>query len=157
MGPVIFGTQLLLFPRLSNRFSALSLWRCSALVSAVVYPIFSLLPSLAGTGGGGSGSVLLWCVLFTLLLLRFAANVIGYTSMAMLLNKVALPEKRGAIMGVAQTAISLGRATGPAIGGALWSWSLGNKLPAPFDYHYIFLFECVLAILQILSSLKIET
>lgn len=88
MGPVIFGTQLLLFPRLSSRFSALSLWRCSAIVSAVVYPMFSLLPSLAGTGDEAPRGVLLWCVLFSLLLLRFAANVIGYTSMAILVSGI---------------------------------------------------------------------
>lgn len=34
-----------------------------------------------------------------------------------------------------QTAISLGRAFGPALGGTIWSWSLGNGLSAPLDFH----------------------
>lgn len=33
--------------------------------------------------------------------------------------------------------MSLGRAVGPTLGGMLWSWSLGNKLPAPFDFHFL--------------------
>lgn len=36
-----------------------------------------------------------------------------------------------------QTAISLGRAVGPALGGTIWSWSLGNGLHAPLDFHLL--------------------
>ena len=36
-----------------------------------------------------------------------------------------------------QTAMSLGRAVGPALGGTIWSWSLGNGLPAPLDAHFL--------------------
>ena len=36
-----------------------------------------------------------------------------------------------------QTAISLGRAAGPVIGGSIWSWSLQNGYHAPLDSHFL--------------------
>jgi hypothetical protein len=38
---------------------------------------------------------------------------------------------------IGQTAISLGRAAGPAVGGLIWSWSLENGYLAPFDSHFL--------------------
>jgi hypothetical protein len=75
MGPIIFIIQLLLYPYLSNRFSALSLWRISAMASAVVYPLFSLLPRV--TENEDEGKFVLWSFLLLLLMVRFAANVVG--------------------------------------------------------------------------------
>ena len=174
MGPIVLIATLLVYPRLNDKFSPLALWRSSAIVFAIVYMLFSILPviaaSSAGLGEWGQMGVLLFLMGF-----RFAMNVVAYTSMGVLvssearttyaiksqnqqLNQIALPEKRGVLMGSvlfrnqflvqwigslelpfrsAQTAMSLGRAIGPAIGGTVWSWSVANGLPSPFDYHFI--------------------
>ena len=78
MGPVIFIAQLVLFPLLNKRFSAIVLWRASAAVFAAVYPIFSLLPQTSITAQ--------WAALLALLCIRFTANVVAYTSMAVLVR-----------------------------------------------------------------------
>lgn len=185
MGPVILVAQLILFPFLSNRFSALTTWRASAVTFAVVYPVVSLLPQLE-LGGHHMTQTIRWIMLLGLLTVRFVANVVAYTSIAVLvrmalpsllippsqavqisgpltvsqLNQVAPPQNRGAVMGqvlftsnesesfelcvltfsplpisLGQTAISLGRAAGPAVGGSVWSWSLKNGHLAPFGSH----------------------
>jgi len=85
MGPVIFLAQLVLFPLLSKRFSALVLWRASAVVLAIVYPIFSLLPQVS-IGRHGSSRTMQWTFLLTLLTIRFTASVVSYTSMAVLIR-----------------------------------------------------------------------
>ena len=84
MGPVVFIAALLLFPLLYDRCSALTLCRASACLFAVVYPIFSLLPAF--TSSCTLGKVVKWGILFTLLAIRFAANVIGYTSFGILVS-----------------------------------------------------------------------
>lgn len=37
--------------------------------------------------------------------------------------------------GLGQSVGSLARAIGPSLGGFTWSWSLGNGLGAPLDFH----------------------
>lgn len=117
MGPVILIAQLVLFPFLCRYFSALGLWRTSAAFFAVVYPIFSLLPQISESNEGRMRTAQ-WTLLLVLLGIRFATNVVAYTSMAVLvgwgfgsfakamhrsrglqLNQVALPANRGAVMG----------------------------------------------------------
>ena len=36
-----------------------------------------------------------------------------------------------------QSTASLSRAIGPTLGGSIWSWSLGNGQPIPFDHHIL--------------------
>jgi multisubunit Na+/H+ antiporter MnhE subunit len=93
MGPVIFLAQLVLFPFLSNRFSALALWRASAVTFAVVYPIFSLLPQLEVVEQRTIETVR-WIMLLGLLAVRFTANVIAYTSIAVLVRRSPSCSKR---------------------------------------------------------------
>ncbi|KAI9803986.1 MAG: hypothetical protein M1833_000267 [Piccolia ochrophora] len=152
MGPVIFIAQLVGFPFLNARFSTLVLWRVSAGIFVFVYPLFSLLPHVK-VALGSRGTNAQWALLLTLLLVRFTNNVVGYTSISIILNRIATPEKRGATMGLAQSGVSLGRAVGPALGGAMWSWSLGNGLGAPFDSHVLFFLLLALAAAQGVSSI----
>lgn len=92
MGPVILVSQLILFPFLCRHFSALGLWRTSAAFFVVVYPIFSLLPQISESHKGWMRNVQ-WTVLLVLLGVRFAANVVAYTSMAVLVGWILGPTK----------------------------------------------------------------
>ena len=85
MRPVILITQVVLFPLLCRYFSALGLWRTSAAFFAVVYPIFSLLPQLSESHKEGMVTAQ-WTILLVLLGVRFATNVVAYTSMAVLVG-----------------------------------------------------------------------
>lgn len=95
MGPIILVVQLLLYPYLNDHFSSLSLWRASAAAFAIVYPIFSLLPHISEVNHG-TGRILQWAVLLIFLAIRFAANVVGYTSISVLV-KLAPPSRCWAI------------------------------------------------------------
>ena len=94
MGPVIFIAQLLLFPLICGHFSALGLWRTSAALFAVVYPIFSLLPQIGDSHHEGGHRRLQWFVLLMLLGIRFAVNVVAYTSVAILVGCLLNPRRR---------------------------------------------------------------
>ncbi|PWY95192.1 MFS general substrate transporter [Aspergillus sclerotioniger CBS 115572] len=152
MSPVLLLTQFVGYPMLSRHFPPLSLWRWSAFIYIVFYPLFSLLPRLTAPSVDRPA---LWVVLMFIMTGRFAANVVAYTSMAVMLNQMSPPGKKGTTMGMAQTGMSLGRAVGPALGGMVWSWSLSNGLPFPFDSHALFYFLAVLGCLQGISSLWI--
>ena len=93
MGPCILVAQLVLFPHLNNCFSTLTLWRFSAAVLAIAYPLFSLLPHVANSQHG-EGRTGLWICLLILLAVRFTANVVGYTSMAVLVRVASRPQCR---------------------------------------------------------------
>lgn len=79
MGPMVLLAALVVFPLLSRRFSALTLWRASASLFAAVYPIFSLLPSVS-LNHHGQSRVMQSIIVLSLLAIRFATNVVAYTS-----------------------------------------------------------------------------
>ncbi|KAI9375260.1 hypothetical protein BJX61DRAFT_540035 [Aspergillus egyptiacus] len=81
MAPVLLLAQFVGYPMLSRRFSPLSLWRWPAVMFTVLYPLFSLLPNLTSPSVAPS---VLWIALLVLLTGRFVANVVAYTSMAVM-------------------------------------------------------------------------
>lgn len=85
MGPVLIVAALVIFPLLNSQFSVLSLWRASAMILAVAYPLFSCLPNLVSSLPTHEQTAK-WITLFTLLGVRFVANVIAYTSMGVLVS-----------------------------------------------------------------------
>ncbi|KAJ3106700.1 hypothetical protein HDU96_008137 [Phlyctochytrium bullatum] len=53
-------------------------------------------------------------------------------------GNVCPSHSRGAANGVAQSFGALGRMIGPILAGNVFSWSVENGLPAPFDFHLLF-------------------
>ncbi|KAF1818301.1 MFS general substrate transporter [Dissoconium aciculare CBS 342.82] len=144
--PVLFAVQLIGYPILSTRFSYTKLWGLSSILFLFVYlacPFAILLPA---------GSWLQWSSFCGLLAIRISAVVIGYTSLAVLLALAAPPNARGATVSIAQAVVSASRAVGPALAGALWSWGLSNHLPAPLNQNILFLFMCLAAALQVMTT-----
>ena len=86
MGPTIFIVQLVGFPLLNSRFTTLTLWRGSAIMISVLYPLFSLLPHLNPNKDKGAENGTQWVFLILLLWGRFAVIIIGYTSISILVG-----------------------------------------------------------------------
>ena len=83
MGPVLVLAQFVGYPILSRRFSPLSLWQWPTVIFIILYPLFPLLPNLTAPS---VARPVLWAALFTLLTGRFVANVVVYTSMAVMVR-----------------------------------------------------------------------
>ncbi|KAL1588455.1 hypothetical protein WHR41_03127 [Cladosporium halotolerans] len=153
LGPIVLTVQFVGYPMLSQRLTYATLWRISSILFLVVYISFGFVLELPNK------SLLQWSCLYLLLGMRIAAVVIGYTSVAILLTLSAPPNHRGITVSFAQAAISASRAVGPTVAGALWSWGLLNGLKAPFDQNILFVFQCIVATLQLVTSfgLSIES
>ncbi|KAF8242159.1 MFS general substrate transporter [Wilcoxina mikolae CBS 423.85] len=144
MGFVILSTLLFGYTWLNKRISTLSLCRGTALILAVVYPFFPILPTLEKTPKTIS--------LILLLVARFAANSICYTSLNILVNSCVEPKVRGAWNGIAQSVVSLLRTVGPASAGYLWSWGLKSGLGFPLNHYLVYLLISVIAAGQFVVS-----
>ncbi|GIZ45926.1 hypothetical protein CKM354_000907200 [Cercospora kikuchii] len=151
LGPFAIFTQLVCYPWLSKRVSYVSSWRISSVLFLFIYGIFPLLP-----GPESAPAWLEWMCLLFALAIRIAGLVIGYTSIAVLVIDIVPPQQVGMYVGFSQTAMSAGRAIGPALGGMAWSWGLRNNLPAPWDEHCLYLLQMFLACLQFLTSFGLK-
>ncbi|KAF8536172.1 major facilitator superfamily domain-containing protein [Trichophaea hybrida] len=144
MGFVILSTLLFGYTWLNKRISTLSLCRGTALILAIAYPFFPILPTLEKTP--------MMINLIVLLVVRFAANSICYTSLNILVNSCVEPKVRGTWNGIAQSVISLLRTVGPAGAGFLWSWGLKSGLEFPLNHYLVYLLMSVIAAGQFVVS-----
>ena len=48
---------------------------------------------------------------------------------------------------------AVSRAIGPTLGAELFAWSLTNRLPKPFDVHFVFLLMCVVNLIPVAIGL----
>lgn len=74
---------LLGFPQIHKRLASLPLYRGSAVVFLILYPIFSFMPKLAQSA---EKPVLLWIPLIGLIIPRYAAMVIGLASLQIMVR-----------------------------------------------------------------------
>ena len=125
--------SLLGFAPLHRRYGSVRLWRVTAMIFTVIYPVFSALPWIAAKT---DVSVVLWVIMPPLIVTRYASMVISLASVQILFNDLCVPSERAFINGLGQSVGSLARAIGPTLGGMCWSWSVSNGLPAPMDYHF---------------------
>ncbi|KAI0837755.1 major facilitator superfamily domain-containing protein [Hypoxylon sp. FL0890] len=151
-GPAMLSA-LVFFTMLHGKFGSRTLFRATAIIFAMIYPLFSLLPSIRAS----TGPIALWISLVFLIIIRYSGMVVGLASIQILFNDAARPSERAFLNGLAQSAGSFARAVGPTLGGSTWSWSLRNGLSAPLDYHAAFLLLSILGIGQYLSTLGIPT
>ena len=93
MGPIVLVAALSLFPFLNARYSALGLLRTTAVVFAFDYALFSLLPDIVTSpvSSASNGQIAVLCILMGV---RFATNVIAYTSAGVLV-RVPIDVERG--------------------------------------------------------------
>ncbi|KAF9214597.1 hypothetical protein BGZ59_003407 [Podila verticillata] len=158
MGLVQLFLQFVLYPKLERRFSAVWLFRCAQLLYACVYLTFPMIrafltdenePETGGQIPRVRNTVLL------VLVFKYVCSVLSYTSVMVMITNSSPPHLLGTVNGIGQTSASFMRAFGPALGGILWAWSLGNKLSFPFNYFFVFFLMGTIAILGFFHSLSI--
>lgn len=81
-------TALLTFPWLTIKINYLSLYRLTAVIFVVIYPLFSFLPELGNLTDGSQREprILLWACLLILMVVRYAVLAIGLTSLQVLVS-----------------------------------------------------------------------
>ena len=105
----------------------------------LVIPAASLvMPSTKGAMG----------ILSLALTFKSVAGVSTFTSSMVMVNVASPPKQLGAVNGMGQSVAAFVRGVGPAIGGLLWSLSLGTGLP----YHQFMVFAG-LSVASIFASL----
>lgn len=110
--------QFLLFPPLARNLGVLNCLRIAFLVYPVIFfvtPFVSLIPNHTAKQ----------VVMISLLVVRGLAGTFAFpTSTIMLTNSAASLQVLGTINGVATSVSAVGRASGPAIGGGLFTWGV---------------------------------
>lgn len=110
--------QFLLFPPLARNLGVLNCLRIAFLIYPVVFfvtPFVSLIPDHTTKE----------VVMIALLIVRGLAGTFAFpTSTIMLTNSAASLQVLGTINGVATSVSAVGRASGPAIGGGLFTWGV---------------------------------
>ncbi|KAF9085796.1 hypothetical protein BGX29_001770 [Mortierella sp. GBA35] len=158
MGIVQLVMQFVVYPKLERRFSAVWLFRCAQLLYCCVYLAFPLIRAFAvdesDTETGGQITRVRYMVL-TGLVFKYLCSVFSYTSVMVMITNSSPAHLLGTVNGIGQTSASFMRAFGPALGGILWAWSLGNRLDFPFNYFFVFFLMGTIALLGFIHSFSI--
>ena len=162
--PVQISAQVFLFPLLSKRFGYANVYKSGLTLYSMLVLIVPELPRFSAArpepGGGGAdislrsgrADMCSWLCewihspLFApglLFAATQAAAVLSFTSTFVLINNSCPPFERGTANGLGQTYAALGRALGPAVGGALFAWSEASGRRWPFDYHFVWYVDAV--------------
>lgn len=150
-GIAVFYLQLVLYPKWERKYGALACYRWG---QKLIIPFMLLLPFLSSLAnraeantGGRFETCLLWLSLILLLLVKITGQVLAFTSINMITANIA-PSKNdlGSMNGMQQLAMSSTRIIGPLLSGTLWSWSLKQGLPYPFDYHFAWTVGAIFAV-----------
>ncbi|KAJ1566578.1 hypothetical protein HK405_009260 [Cladochytrium tenue] len=152
MGCATLFIQLVVYPTLSRWYSPLALFRTAVTIYPVVYLGFPCISTfVVGAEDDGAGARwLTWPALLANLMSRHFCNVLGFTSVMIMINNSADRNSLGLVNGVGQTSAALVRSIGPALGGTMWAWSLTNGREFPLNYWFVFVFlsgvSCVAAV-----------
>lgn len=131
--------QFLLFPPLARNLGVLNCLRIAFLIYPVIFfvtPFVSLIPDPTAKQA----------VMIGLLVVRGLAGTFAFpTSTIMLTNSAASLKVLGTINGVATSVSAIGRASGPAIGGGLFTWGVKRG--------YIIVPFWVLTVISLIASI----
>ncbi|KAM6584435.1 hypothetical protein CsatB_011437 [Cannabis sativa] len=146
-GIALLVFQMFLYPILENFFGTIMVSRVSG---ALTIPLLTSFPYIALLSG-----VALFVVLNIANMLKsfLAASLI--TGLFILQNRAVDQEQRGAANGLSMTAMSLFKAVGPAVGGAVFSWS-EKRLDVFFlpGTHMVFFFLNVVEAIGVVMTFK---
>jgi len=133
--PLLF-LQLYIFPKVESHIGAIRTFQVFC-----AYLIFcgTVMPATRALLGN---HVALWTVILILRAGQEISVVTCFSSCGLFVNNSVPPWMAGSVNGLAMTAVALGRAFAPLIGGSLFSWSLihGRNIGFPFDVNLAFLF-----------------
>ncbi|XP_062092079.1 protein ZINC INDUCED FACILITATOR 1-like [Humulus lupulus] len=146
-GVALLAFQMFIYPVVEKFFGTIMVCRASG---ALTIPLLTSFPYFALL----SGATLFVVLNIANMLKSFlAASLI--TGLFILQNRAVDQEQRGAANGLSMTAMSLFKAVGPAVGGAVFSWS-EKRLDAFFlpGTHMVFFFLNAVEALGVLMTFK---
>jgi MFS family permease len=122
-------TQFFVFPPLARKVGVLNCFRFCSLIHPLymfIMPYMVLLPN----------PTLRWSAVLFTMCTKAASSVIAFPSLTVLItNSASSPAVLGTVNGAAVTVAGFGRALGPAITGAIFSWGVANNyVIAPWWY-----------------------
>lgn len=98
---------------------------------------------------------MLWVLLQCWMFIKACGFSSGFTSVTILINNSAPKKVIGTINGVSQTMASLSSALAPAFAGNVFSFSLQEKRPWPFDFHLIFYVVAMVCVVMCWMSYRL--
>jgi hypothetical protein len=149
MGILNLFVQVLFFPPIQARYGNVACYRWGMMGWVLT---FICLPNVSHFAreaqAGRTTHFWVWFWLLAVFTIRVISAVFAFTSAMLFVSTAGRRLKAlGLLNGVGQCGAGLARAIGPALGGTLWSWSLLNGLPNPFDYHFVFYMLVILGLL----------
>eukprot|EP01112_Ceratiomyxa_fruticulosa_P016045 TRINITY_DN4813_c0_g2_i1.p1 TRINITY_DN4813_c0_g2~~TRINITY_DN4813_c0_g2_i1.p1 ORF type:complete len:566 (-),score=80.97 TRINITY_DN4813_c0_g2_i1:33-1730(-) len=150
IGFVLVPYQLFVFPNIERKIGSLRLFRVAMFCQAIVFPCFPLLNNFL------SNKYALWIGLFIANIFRASSTTTAYTSLYVLINNSVDPRKRGSVNGIAESIASVAKGCAPIIGGLVFSWSLTNGMPFPFNYFFVFLMASTISGIGWILSLRLS-
>ncbi|ORY03544.1 MFS general substrate transporter [Basidiobolus meristosporus CBS 931.73] len=159
--------QLMIYPPLQRRFGDLS---CYRVVLFVYIPFYILQPFVADLARHGEQfrdhntstyrlvQVGVWAGVGLCLITKVICSPICFTATSILLTDVCENnEVLGTVNGYSQAVVSLTRAAGPAMGGALLTLSIKSSLPFPLNSHLVWNVLSVIAIITWIESFWVKS
>jgi MFS family permease len=110
----------------------------------------------AGAGAGaGAGERRLWAVLLLARTVQEFFKQCMFIIAFSFINNCAPIEQRGLVNGVAIAMASVAKGFGPAVGGSVYAWTMGNGLGYPFDVHGVWILMAVVYVVTLGISWRI--
>ncbi|KAJ3114597.1 hypothetical protein HDU96_001899 [Phlyctochytrium bullatum] len=102
MGCMTLFMQLIVYPYLSRFLSTLSLYRIAVCTYIAIFPMFPMISTFIATGPANV-KMWTWPLLLVNMAGRHFCNVLGFTSVMIMINNSAAKGKLGIVNGVGQT------------------------------------------------------
>jgi hypothetical protein len=158
MGILNLFIQIVLFPPFQARYGNVACYRCGMMGWVLTFVCLPNVSYFAREAQAGRLTKFwVWFCLLGVFTLRVTSAVFAFTSAMLFVSSAGRRLKAlGLLNGVGQCGAGLVRTIGPALGGTLWSWSLLNGLPSPFDYHFVFYMLGILGLIAVAQTFSLE-
>jgi hypothetical protein len=163
LGIIQICIQVFAFPVIERKLGVVGTFRFAIVLMILSVPTFPCLNILARylTEEAGiltdQSRLLIQVVLFVLLSIRLVSCCFGFVCSMILVNdSCPHPRNLATVHGIGQVAAAFVRSIGPAIGGALWSWSLTSAYSFPFDFNFTFLFVSLICCVMFFHSYQLN-
>ena len=138
LGPFQMAHQLLLYPRLTQRWGPKRLFRGALTVVGVTCVIMPFNVYWTAVVGGVAGEWVAWGGVVATFIVMVLARVTCFTSTFILLNNSAETRIKGSANGLAQSFASIAGIIGPIVGGTVFAWSSAvGRWPVDFTLVWL--------------------
>lgn len=143
--------QLFVYPSLDK---AVGSRRAFQITCAILAPVAILMPFTNTLAYNESSTVLLWICVGALMALKSAMGTGAMAAINLMINNASDPELVGSINGLSASIAAFSRLIAPTLCGSGYAWSLGNGLPFPLDFHFVFLILGLVSVGMVVATEK---